>query len=83
MSVFHRIEDIYEMESAKFFRFAERLGCYQGALMVAIENERAKTVKHAKAPTATPVTMVDAEQLNATLKSQYRETDDAMPPVFG
>lgn len=39
-SVFHRIDDIYSMPSARFFTFATRLPAYQGVLAARVMAEQ-------------------------------------------
>jgi len=39
LSAFHRIDNMWEMEAGRFFRFAFRLPAYQGAMRARAENQ--------------------------------------------
>lgn len=39
MSVFHRIDDIYAMDGARFFTLAPRLPAYPGVMQVRVQAE--------------------------------------------
>lgn len=41
MSVFHRVDDIYEMDCLRFFRLAFKLAYYQGAVRAQAEQRSA------------------------------------------
>lgn len=42
MSVFHRVDDIYDMEGPRFFKMAWRLPAYSGVMTARLEEERQK-----------------------------------------
>ena len=46
--MFHRIDNMYEMQPVKFFRFALRLPAYRGIVRARIENDQAKKAKKHK-----------------------------------
>jgi hypothetical protein len=46
LSVFHRIDNMYDMPPVRFFRFALRLVAYNGIVRARVEAEQAK--KHRK-----------------------------------
>ncbi len=81
MSAFHRIDDIYSMEAARFFRLATRLPAYKGvmrALMeaeVAAERRKAEGVGRDGKPE--PIPLHDPQQLTAALAGTGLRGGDA------
>lgn len=73
MSVYHRVDNIYAMPAARFFRFAERLPYYEGATQWAM---RQALKDKEDAPQATPESLVSAEGAGML------PTMPGMPPVF-
>lgn len=39
-SVFHRVEDIYNLDGPRFFQFAERIFAYKGVMRARVEAEQ-------------------------------------------
>jgi hypothetical protein len=52
MSAVHRVDDIWSMDAARFFRLAWRLPCYRGAMR---ERAIAERREQDEAPQAAPV----------------------------
>lgn len=49
-SVFHRVDDIYAMDSRRFFRLAERIFAYQGVCALKAQADEAAQPQPAIAP---------------------------------
>lgn len=54
-SVFHRVDDVGELDSARFLTLARRLGAYGGAVTVVLGAERARAEAAPAAPDTAPV----------------------------
>lgn len=68
MSAFHRVDDIYTMEAAVFFRRAKCLPAYNGALWQRLRHEQSQAAQNP--PAAAPVQQADDEE---ALWAQYRQ----------
>lgn len=68
MSAFHRVDDIYTMEAAVFFRRVQCLPAYNGALWHRLRREQSEATQNP--PISSPVQQVDDEE---ALWAQHRQ----------
>jgi hypothetical protein len=83
MSAIHRVDDIWSMPAAKFFRFAWRLPCYRGAM-----RERALAEQHGQEQgSAAPVRQATqpaprAAPSHSTPVTKQAMSDPVMSKIF-
>lgn len=74
-SVFHRVDDIQELDGPRFFKFCIRLPAYQGIMQARITKE----IEDAK---NAPTEIVSKEQV--LVNKNYRAyQEEGFPSVFG
>lgn len=81
MSAFHRVDDIEDMDAARFFSFAERLHGYRGVMRMRAE-EQAQTAAAAAAPASPAAARQQAGRGSVTHYSDISE-NPAVAELFG
>lgn len=76
-SVFHRVDDIEELDGPRFFKFCTRLPAYQGVLQARINKEIADEENN---PQNAPELTKEQTTMNQNFKAYPEE---GFPSVFG